>query len=1084
MLRRLIILSVVIAVTLCLLLVKNKMSAFLGEQALQANVTKIERPGSLGHVYRVVFTDLASNPVDATANEVEALLRRLGEYRREPALKVQHVQEIPGDHTIEVAVDPSVDEEVLIQRIQGDQFKRPNESQPLFHVTQGIDLRGGVEFVCRLRNDDGQRVPAEDDVMKILRERLDVRGLTEPQVTKLSNGDVQIIIPGGTQADASRTRKVLEDTGKLEFRELKKVFGNVKLGDPESPVVKVEGGGYTFAPGTPHQRSDRVYPERTDHGVVPKLFYMVDKAEVTGSDIKAAYQRLQDGNNVMAIEFTAVGGVHNEAFTSRIKSSGLKDPTSYTGKFAIIYDGAVVSAPHVEEPTRDNCVITGKFTPDELERLQTALKAGSLAVTPEVLSERVVGATLGIETVTRAMLSMGASFVLIAAFMALYYRRLGFVANLCLLVTGFLILATLSIFSATVTLPGLAGLVLTIGMAVDTNILVFERIREELRENKGLPFAIERGYGRAFWTIFDAHLTTFITALILYWVGSGPVKGFGLSLMIGIVVNLFSGIFVGRMLTDWLCKGRETVTMASWVPALRLPYVRLRHIGYAFSIITGLFGAAWFAFGHSVTGGGFERNFDIDFTGGNMVQVIFKEPTTLGDIEKRFAARRSASKQEDVALLDDLRIQSYVATVGADSGHSRQWVFRGRDETGSHLETERDAKEHERIQLKNQIDDFRNQLLPNEPEARRVNKLLEAKAAEVKEVQERIAARTEAFKAEIAAAFPGLLAAEGEEVLSAAWKDATLTLGLATLETPSVNQTAELAEALTHRTELTAAIASPLPSPATGIQVTATFRQAPGALAKAELSDKVLTRLEELFAKAGATPELARGQANAAFALLKGIAAQAAKERLTVAKPYPSSEHFSGQVAGQMKVRALVAVALSLIAILAYVAARFEFRFGIGAVVALFHDVVLTVGLLSLFGLRIDLNVIAALLTIIGFSINDTIVTFDRIRENLPKLGKTLAEVIDISIAQTMSRTVLTSGTVIATVAILYVFGGDALRPFTATLLIGFTLGTYSSVFVAAPLLLTFKAKALPTPVPVDPHLVEGDGPVVEASQG
>ncbi len=745
----------------------------------------------------------------------------------------------------------------------------------------------------------------------------------------------------------------------------------------------------------------------------------------------------------------------------------------------------MVSAPIVIQPTRDSCIIEGKFTEDELERLQTALKAGSLTVTPEVLSERDVGATLGIETVNRAMLAMLASFVLIIAFMAWYYKRLGMVANLCLFVTAFLVLATLSIFSATITLPGLAGLVLTIGMAVDTNILVFERIREELREDKGLPFAIERGYGRAFWTIFDAHLTTFITALILYWVGSGPVKGFGLSLMIGIVINLYSGIFVGRLLTDWLCKGKETVAMASWIPALRLPYVRLRHIGYAFSILTGLFGAAWFAFGHSVTGGGFERNFDIDFTGGNMVQVIFKEPTTLDDIDKRIAALRAAgAKREDTALLEDLRIQSYVSSVGADSSRSRQWVFRGRDEVGSRYEAERDAREQERNALQRQSEEQRGLLPPNEAEARRLDKLVEAKAVEVKDVQARIAARTEAFKNEIAAAFPGQLAAEGDEVLSAAWKDQALTIGLATLETPNANQASGLAEALSHRTELSAATARPLLAPTPGIEVTATFRQAPGALAKAELSDKVLTRLEELFTKAGATPELARGQANAAFTLLNGIAAQAAKERLTVARPYPSSEHFSGQVAGQMKVRALVAVALSLIAILAYVAARFEFRFGIGAVVALFHDVVLTVGLLSLFGLRIDLNVIAALLTIIGFSINDTIVTFDRIRENLPKLGKSLAEVIDISIAQTMSRTVLTSGTVIATVAILYIFGGDALRPFTATLLIGFTLGTYSSVFVAAPLLLTFKAKALPTPVPVDPNAVAVEGPVVDAGHG
>jgi preprotein translocase SecF subunit len=235
-----------------------------------------------------------------------------------------------------------------------------------------------------------------------------------------------------------------------------------------------------------------------------------------------------------------------------------------------------------------------------------------------------------------------------------------------------------------------------------------------------------------------------------------------------------------------------------------------------------------------------------------------------------------------------------------------------------------------------------------------------------------------------------------------------------------------------------------------------------------EESDPVLTRLQEQFTAAGAAGappaaaaaiDLVRGQARAAFELYNAAATQAGKERVTVAKPFPSTEHFSGQVAGRMKLLALLSVVLSFIAILAYVAARFEFRFGIGAVVALVHDVILTVGLISICGVRIDLTVIAAVLTIIGYSINGTIVTFDRIRENIPKLRLSLAETIDISIAQTMQRTVLTSGTVIITAAILFVFGGDALMPFTATLLIGLSLGTYSSVFVSAPLLMTFTRK-------------------------
>jgi SecD/SecF fusion protein len=253
----------------------------------------------------------------------------------------------------------------------------------------------------------------------------------------------------------------------------------------------------------------------------------------------------------------------------------------------------VKSNANVIEPSGANCVIHGRFTHDEIENIRSALKGGSLAVTPEVLSERVVGATLGEETIRKGLVAMALSFFAIVLFMQVYYgRRLGTVANLCLVATTFFIWAILSVFSATITLPGLAGLVLTIGMAVDTNILIFERIREELKAKTGMKAAIEAGYDRAFLTIIDAHLTTFITAFILYWIGSGPVKGFGLTLMIGIVVNLFSGVYIGRMLTDWWCAKRETVSMSEFfMRSWQFPYVEKRWFGYAFSVITAVAGA-------------------------------------------------------------------------------------------------------------------------------------------------------------------------------------------------------------------------------------------------------------------------------------------------------------------------------------------------------------------------------------------------------------------------------------------------------------------------------------------------------------
>ena len=418
-------------------------------------------------------------------------------------------------------------------------------------------------------------------------------------------------------------------------------------------------------------------------------------------------------------------------------------------------------------------------------------------------------------------------------------------------------------------------------------------------------------------------------------------------------------------------------------------------------------------------------------------------------------------------------MQPYVAALGDDGNKSRQWVFRGRDEEGSRLEAQRSAREEVRGGIQRKADVLRAgdppKIQPNEPEARKLDKQVEALAKEIIDLQIGISARTDAFKKAIAGVFPGAVAAEGDEVLASTFADKTLTLSIATLTRPDQDQAERLAKTLAKRDELASVTAKPLGGAVAGLELIATYRTPPSALNTFDVNDPALSRLASQIGGEKPT-ESTRGQARAAFDLYNAASTQAAKERLTVARPFPASEHFSGQVADQMKMRAGFATLLSLIAILAYVAARFELRFGVGAVVALFHDVVLTVGIVCLMGFRIDLNVIAAILTIIGFSINDTIVTFDRVRENLPKLGKSLTETIDISIAQTMSRTVLTSGTVIATVIVLLIFGGDALRPFSATLLIGFTLGTYSSVFVAAPLLLTFgqRGGGLPTVPPGD----------------
>ncbi|MBA2482599.1 MAG: protein translocase subunit SecD [Planctomycetes bacterium] len=1082
MLRRLMVTSAIAALAIVLLFLQNKCSYFLGKQELLAEVKPVAEaaaPDAKQKRYEITFRDVAGNvirPVSGDPELTEVKRRLAGNKELPPIATVGEPKR--SELKIALTTDASVDEKALRERIQTLPFKRPNPPRGLFHITEGIDLRGGVEFICRLHRDDNSVVAADDEVITILRSRLDERGLTEPSVAKLSNGDIQIVIPGGTRADAARTRKVLETTGRLEFRKVLWPYRDRKdveiVVDPASadPVVVERPGTkglYDFTPGHSEvyrDRSDIVAPDRVAPGEKPAKFYRLGRAALVGSDISDAHGTTYNGQLAIAIEFTSVGAVKNEEFTKSVKEEG--DASRGTGLLAIVFDGEVRSTARVIQPSSSSCMIHGSFTQEEIDSLRTVLRGGSLAVTPEVLSERVVGASLGEQTVNRTLLIRVVAFSAIVLFMWVYYRRLGTVANLCLVATAFFVWSTLSIFGATVTLPGLAGLVLIIGMAVDTNILIFERIREELREDKGMKAAIAAGYDRAFLTVLDSHLTTFITAFILYWIGSGPVKGFGLTLMIGIVVNLISGVYIGRMLTDWLCRNKTTLSMASWVPALRLPYVEWRWYGYVFSLVTGIAGLAWFAFGHFAVGGTFERNFDIDFTGGNAAQVVLKEPKSLDQVER---ALKDAHDRDPKAfnLLDpkELRKQAYFAELGGNQDQSREWVFRSRDEQGSQLERQRSVIERQRSALQRQAEDLRADKGAKDPAVLAIEQQLKPLDQSYKELSEQIGSRTEAFKQQIAVAFAGAIGQEGDEILAAAWDGTALSLTLSVLAPVTSDQCQGIVDRLSSRPEL-ASVAVDYLAEQQAIRVNGAYRDKPAPRAAFDANDAVASRLGKLLDREGLPPGELSAEVTAATELYSAASNAAATRRVSVAKPFPSTEHFSGQVAGQMKWRAFFAILLSLLAILAYVAARFEFRFGIGAVLALVHDVALTIGIISVIGIRMDLSVVAALLTIIGYSINETIVNFDRIRENLRRHNLSLKETINLSLSQTLARTVLTSGTVVITLIALLMFGGEALVPFTATLLIGILSGTYSAIFVAAPLLLSFKGRVYIPPVDSD----------------
>ncbi len=1042
---------------------------FVGSQELFA---QIQQDGA--RQVELIFKDAAGNVTAATKQEVAQVQQRLQARPDQPAIPVSELG-LTDHHTISFTAERDVSERELRQHLVHQPFTRPNPSRPWFHINRGIDLRGGVEFNFTLRDEDGTRIAADDDVIDILRQRLDARGLSEPQVYRLANGDGQVVIPGGSKADAARTRKVLETTGKLEFRELVEEFGE----DARRYIEQTPDGRWRFKAGSGKQRTDRrevIYPEKPPRGENPSAFYHLGPVQLTGQDVADAFRTVdQEGGIAVGINFTVAGGARNNQFTTSVKARGPDGENRGTGRIAISLDGEVASAPFIQTPSTRSCQITGNFSESEVADLRQVLKAGSLAVKPEITSQRVVGPTLGHDTIVAGTTAMGAALLVVMAFIVVYYWwQLGTVAVASLATCIVLIVAAVSAFGATLTLPGMAGLVLTVGMAVDANILIFERIREEIGEDVDVATCVHAGYSRAFLTIFDANITTFLTAFVLYLIGSGPVKGFGLMLMIGIVTSMFGALYVGRALTDYLYSKRNQITVANRVPIPLIDYVRMRFGALVLSTVVIVGGLAWFGFGGKVA-----RNFDIDFTGGNMVQVTLQESLTLEQVRDKLAATY-ASKPERFDLInpDNMQIQPYYASFAETGDATRQFMFKVRDDQATGIERKKQALEQEQVVFKQEIQQMEDDELVDRDRL----DALEVKIAELQSridpLAEQLKNRVEDFQVQLQSAFAGQIGKEGDVVLAAGYQsdERELMLHLETLTLPAAAVLQQLERDLSELSLYESVQAEATETPR-GVRVQARLHPdallMPDVVIESAVSDRAQALLQE--------QDVASDQVHVLAIRAKGL-----EERLNdglatggvqLATVFPASDYFSPQVASQMQWRALGAMGASILAILIYIAMRFELRFGVGAIVALVHDVLATVGLLSVFGVRIDLTVVAALLTIIGYSLNDTIVVFDRIREVMRKTGNTVMDTLNDAVRQTMSRTILTSGTTLFAVLVLYLFGGDGINAFSATMLIGLVLGTYSSVFIAAPTLLLFKDKPL-SPLPEETALDDGEVPM------
>jgi SecD/SecF fusion protein len=695
-------------------------------------------------------------------------------------------------------------------------------------IRLGLDLQGGTSFLIRLSPEGERSISADtlDQAVEVIRKRVDQFGVSEPVITPQGADRILVQIPGLAPEQIAAARLQLAQVAKLEFR----------LVHPENDrLIAQVREGTDLVPAGYRIETQKVISESRE--IKEELLVKV-RPDLLGDRVRKAFPTYDEQGWGVALQLDREGANVFGQLTE-----------AHVGKrFAIVLDGRVQSAPVIREPIYGgHASITGDFTEEEVRNLASVLE-NPLQTPVTVEEERSVSATLGSDSIRSGIYAGLVGLALSFLFIIIYYRFAGLVASIALILNLVLLFGAMAMFNFVLTLPGIAGIILTIGMAVDANVLIYERLREELAAGKPLNVALNAAYDRAFSAIFDSNVTTLITALILFWKATGPVKGFAITLTIGIVASMFSALLVTRNCFNWAIASGvlKRVTMSNLIKSTNFDFLSKRRLSVGISALVILVSVVVFA----VRG---EKNFGIDFRGGDLLVLEAQKRVEEGDV-------RAALKQID---LEESVVQTEKAT--------------------------------------------------------------------------------------------------GKEFL--------------------------------------------------------TIRSAPGT------SDRIEKLLDEKF------PE--------------------AKFRVE------QSDKVGKLVGDELARNSLIALGLGIIGIFIYVTARFEFAFALGAIIALLHDVILTIGAFALFGRELSLIIVGAVLTIAGYSINDTIVVFDRIREGMRAANAvSLQFVMNRAINETLGRTILTGGTTVLSTLALYFLGGPVLHDFAFTILVGILVGTYSSIFVASPIVL------------------------------
>jgi SecD/SecF fusion protein len=837
-------------------------------------------------------------------------------------------------------------------------FREDNPDKKLASVFANPATKGKItssdddQKIIQVVNDEIEQ--AIDRSFTILRNRIDQFGTSQPNIQRLpGTGRIQIEIPGAE--NPQRVRKLLQGVARLEFfdvvepdaissslsqindfllkensakasgekskvrtdSELSTLLGDSSqtksdtTGEQSKGLDSLQSSSMsglfskTVPPGLRYNVDDTAWvnslfrrpeiqnmlprnvgiywtnkPEITQDGTeVLELFFLDKgrngKARLSGEVIVDAGSALDEtGSPSVSMRMNAVG---SKTWAKWTAEAAAKTPN---GRIAIVLDDKVYSAPGVNgEIPNGNSQITGNFTTEEAKDLANILRAGSLPAPAKIVEEAIIGPTLGKLAQTDGFFSITCGMVLVVVFMIGYYGKSGLVANMSLIFNLFFTLGILAQLDAALTLPGIAGIVLTMGMAVDANVIIYERIREELRQGKRLREAISLGFKRSFWTIFDSNITTFLTALMLYLFGQGPVKGFAITLMVGIVTTFFTAVYISRVVIDWMIsnKGDEArltfVTFISRFVAsdLNFNFTGRRKIAYIFSSIFIVSGVVLM----SVQG----LNLGVDFTGGRTFVVNFNQPVVATDMKVALTKSFNDAGTE-------------VKNYGGNNVVKVTTSYLMEDD---HETADEDVK-----------------------------------------------------KALIA-----------------------------------------------------------------GLEKSGNFKYSEGSIAS--------------------------------------------EDSFTIS----SASKVGATIAGDIKAASIKAALFSLLAIYLYILLRFrKWQYSTGAIVSLAHDALFVFAAFAMAraaGLifEIDQVFVAAILSVIGYSINDTVIIFDRIREYLGMgTSHDKEKIYNQAINSTLNRTLITSGTTLLVVVALLIFGGEVLRGFSFALFVGIGIGTYSSVFIAAPIVL------------------------------